>query len=188
MNVYGIPWIIGAKKGFPNFNEFSMQDVMKIARKLQVTRFNTNSPPNATNQMYVISVTNSLGIEFWNSYTNSHFNQVQVVVNDNLTMQMVLTNGTVLLADGVSLTRSMLFNSQINLNGWPSNAFLVPFATNFTPLYDSAYSFPFVQFYNVAANPNPTFQPTTPAFPPLPQILLKVTNHLQAFIWIISCH
>ena len=53
VNVYGVPWIIGAKKGFPNFNEFSMQDVVKVTRKLQVTRLNTNSPPNATNQMYV---------------------------------------------------------------------------------------------------------------------------------------
>ena len=182
VNVYGVPWIIGAKKGFPNFNEFSMQDVVKVTRKLQVTRLTTNSPPNATNQMYVISVTNSLGVEFWNSYTNNYSNEVQVVVNDNLTMQMALANGTVLLADGVSLTRSMLFNSQINLNGWSSNAFLVPFATNFMFLADSAYSFPYVQFYNVARNPNPVFQSTTPAFPPLPQILLEVTNHLQAFI------
>ena len=69
-----MPWIIGAKKGFPNFNEFSMQDVVKVTRKLQVTRLTTNSPPNATNQMYVISVTNSLGVEFWNSYTNGYTN------------------------------------------------------------------------------------------------------------------
>jgi hypothetical protein len=182
VNVYGVPWIIGAKKGFPNFNEFSMQDVMKVARKLQVTRPDTNSLPNATNQMYVFSVTNSLGVEFWNSYTNSYSNQVQVVVNDNLTMQLAFTNGTVLLADSFPLTRSVLFDSQMSFNVWPSNAFLVPFATNFTILPDSAYSFPFTQFYNVAGNPNPTFQATAPAFAPLPQILLEVTNHLQAFI------
>jgi hypothetical protein len=180
VNVYGVPWIIGAKKSCPNFNEFSMQDVVKIARKLQVTRPNTNSPPNATNQLYVVSVTNSMGVEFWNSYTNSYSNQVQMVVNDNLTMQMALTNGTVLFADGLPLSRSALFNSQMSFNVWPSNAFLVPFATNFTILPDSAYFFPFAQFYNVADNP--PYQTTTPAFPPLPQILLEVTNHLQAFI------
>ena len=182
VNVYGVPWIIGAKKGFPNFNEFSMQDLVKVTRKLQVSRLTTNSPPNATNQLYVISVTNSMGVEFWNSYTNSYSNQVQVVVNDKLTMQMALTNGTILFADSLPLSRSVLFNSQMSFNIWPSNAFLIPFATNFTILPDSAYSFPYAQFYNVAANPNPTFPPTTPAFPPLPQILLKVTNHLQAFI------
>ena len=26
INVYGVPWIIGAKKGFPNFNKFAMQE------------------------------------------------------------------------------------------------------------------------------------------------------------------
>ena len=94
-----MPWIIGAKKGFPNFNEFSMQDVVKVTRKLQVIRLTTNSPPNITNQMYVISVTNSLGVEFWNSYTNGYTNllqNVQVVVNDNPSMQMTLTNGALL--------------------------------------------------------------------------------------------
>jgi hypothetical protein len=176
VNVYGVPWIIGAKKGFPNFNEFSMQDVVQIFRKLQITRLNTNSPPNATNQLYVFSVTNSLGVEFWNSYTNSYTNQVQVVVNDNLTMQMALTNGTLLLADSFPLTRSVLFSSQMSFNVWPSNMFLVPFATNFPFLVNSAYSFPFTQFYNVAGNP--PYQATTPAFLPLPQILLEVTNHL----------
>jgi hypothetical protein len=187
-NVYGVPWIIGAKKGFPNFNEFSMQDVVKVTRKLQVTRPNTNSPPNTTNQMYVISITNSMGVEFWNSYTNGYTNlaqQVQVVVNDNLTMQMLLTNAgttTVLNADGFPLTRSLTFNPSISLNIWPSNAFLVPFVTNFMFLADSAYSFPYSDFYYVGDNPNPTFQATTPNFAPLPQILLQVTNHLQAFI------
>ena len=106
-----------------------------------------------------------------------------MVVNDNLTMQMALTNGTtVLLADSFPLTRSMLFNPLTSFNGWPSNAFLVPFATNFPFLPDSAYSFPFTDFYYVGDNPNPTFQATTPTFAPLPQILLEVTNHLQAFI------
>ena len=40
--------------------------------------------------MYLFGITNSLGVEFWNSYTNGYSNQVQVVVNDNLTMQMTI--------------------------------------------------------------------------------------------------
>jgi hypothetical protein len=102
------------------------------------------------------------------------------VVNDNLTMQMALTNGTVLIADTFPLTRSVLFNPSISFNGWPSNAFLVPFATNFPFLAASAYSSPFTQFYNVAVNP--PYQPTIPNFAPLPQMVLQVTNHLQAFV------
>ena len=40
-NVYGVPWIIGAKKGFPNFNEFEMENIFQLTRKLQLTRPNT---------------------------------------------------------------------------------------------------------------------------------------------------
>jgi hypothetical protein len=184
-NVWGVPWIIGAKKGLPNFNEFSMQDVVKVTRKLQVTRPNTNSLPTITNQMYVVSVTNSMGVEFWNSYTNGYTNtlqQMQVVVNDNLSMRMELTNGNVLFADGKTMSQNIPLGARIDFNVWPASAFLIPYGTNFTILPDSAYSFPFTQFYNVAGNPNPTFQATTPTFAPLPQILLQVTNYLQAFI------
>jgi hypothetical protein len=183
-NVYGVPWIIGAKKGFPNFNEFSMQDVVKVTRKLQVTRLTTNSLPNATNQMYVVSITNSMGVEFWNSYTNGYTNNtspnIQVVVNDNLTMQMTLTNGTVVLANTFPLSGGVNFNPSTSLNIWPANAFMVPFVTNFVFLADSAYSSPYVQFNNVANNP--PYQGTMPNFVPLPQLLLQVTNHLQAFV------
>jgi hypothetical protein len=184
-NVWGVPWIIGAKKGFPNFNEFSMQDVVKVTRKLQVTRPNTNSLPNATNQMYLFSITNSMGVEFWNSYTNGYTNTLQpmqVVVNDTLSMRMELTNGTVLFANGTTLDQNYLLRAQTNFNVWPGGAFLIPYATNFTILPDSAYLFSPAQFYFVGGNPNPTFQATAPAFPPLPQILLEVTNRLQAFI------
>jgi hypothetical protein len=33
--VYGVPVIIGAKKAFPNFNEFAMQTLVQVTRKLQ---------------------------------------------------------------------------------------------------------------------------------------------------------
>ncbi|HKI69843.1 MAG TPA: hypothetical protein VKA67_09665, partial [Verrucomicrobiae bacterium] len=38
INVYGVPWVIGAKKGFPNFNEFALQSVSQITRKLEFTK------------------------------------------------------------------------------------------------------------------------------------------------------
>jgi hypothetical protein len=161
VNVYDVPWIIGAKKGFPNFNEFSMQDVVQVTRKLQVTRPTTNSPPNATNQMYVFSITNYLGTEFWNSYTNGYSNAVQAVVRDNLMMQMSLTNGQVLFADSFPLSRSVSFNPATSFNIWPSNAFLIPLATNFTFLADSAFQFSPPAFYYVGNSLSPSFQSTS---------------------------
>src|SRR5207249_1816287 len=37
-NVYGVPWVIGAKKGFPNFNEFSLETAVQVSRKLELRR------------------------------------------------------------------------------------------------------------------------------------------------------
>ena len=33
LNIYGIPYVIGARKGFPNFNQFTMESVSYITRK-----------------------------------------------------------------------------------------------------------------------------------------------------------
>ena len=33
VNVYGVPWIVGAKKGFPSFNAFSMENIFSLTRK-----------------------------------------------------------------------------------------------------------------------------------------------------------
>ena len=38
--VYGVPWILGAKKGLPNFNQFYMVNAAQVVRKLQVVRPN----------------------------------------------------------------------------------------------------------------------------------------------------
>jgi hypothetical protein len=67
VNVYGVPWIIGVKKGFPNFNEFAMESAFQLTRKLQVTRSSTNqtiAPVSSyqVNQMFNLSVTNQLGV------------------------------------------------------------------------------------------------------------------------------
>jgi hypothetical protein len=91
VNVYGVPWIIGAKKGFPNFNKFSLQDVVQITRKLQIFKKGTILGP--TNQMYIFSISNSIGMDCWNSYSNWYPNSVQVVANDNLYMNLSYDSG-----------------------------------------------------------------------------------------------
>ncbi|MBU6409374.1 MAG: hypothetical protein KGR98_03205, partial [Verrucomicrobia bacterium] len=45
-NVYGVPWIVGAKKGYPNFNKFQLQTIFSMTRKLQYTR--TTAGPRIT--------------------------------------------------------------------------------------------------------------------------------------------
>lgn len=67
-NTNGIPLVVGVKKGFPNFNEFTMWSEFLATRKLEITRLATNLPPNSTNLMYTLGISNRLGIELWNSY------------------------------------------------------------------------------------------------------------------------
>ena len=48
--VYNIPLVIGAKKGFPNFNEFAMQTLVQVTRKLQFTRKHGHEHPDQRNR------------------------------------------------------------------------------------------------------------------------------------------
>jgi hypothetical protein len=67
--VYGIPFLIGAKKGYPNFNELMVETTAQIERKAEVVKENVALPfPRYTNQMYVLGVSNIVGLEAWNSY------------------------------------------------------------------------------------------------------------------------
>ncbi|HVU27890.1 MAG TPA: hypothetical protein VHG71_09165 [Verrucomicrobiae bacterium] len=147
LNVYGAPWIIGAKKSFPNFNEFSLESIVGMTRRLQVTRTATNQPPPTpvnfanfhTNQMYTMVVTNSLGVECWNSYNDTYSNNVRIVVRDNLIMTM--TND-----DGMFTTTNLIINNAVTPLFWPgsapwyadnpnSNSFDIPLFVNIpTPL------------------------------------------------------
>ncbi|HEX4646621.1 MAG TPA: hypothetical protein VH598_13540, partial [Verrucomicrobiae bacterium] len=91
-NIYGVPWIIGAKKGLPNFNEFSTQVAAQITRKLEIVKPSIGAPRFSwkTNQMYVIGISNSFGVEAWNSYSNVYARAVDIIAANELSM--VLTN------------------------------------------------------------------------------------------------
>src|ERR1017187_8688625 len=56
VNVYGVPWIIGAKKDLPGFNQFHLISSAQVTRKLQVSRPTVGALISSftTNQMYVI--------------------------------------------------------------------------------------------------------------------------------------
>ncbi len=93
-NVWGVPWIIGAKKGFPNFNAFEWQSSVFIERELQFTRDKADPEPAGstfpytriyqTNQMYIVGISNLFGSEDWNSYQAAFSNSVTIVAQDTL--------------------------------------------------------------------------------------------------------
>ncbi len=130
-NVYGVPWVIGARKGLPNFNEFAFQSVFQITRKLQITRDRLGADPSTfqTNQMYLLSISNVLGAEVWNSSTRSDYTRpVEVIVAND--MNLSLTN-----SDGLRLKwplggTAFFVSGYTNLSAWPAGAFVVPLLTN----------------------------------------------------------
>ena len=76
VNIFGQPWVVGAKKGWPNFNEFSIESFIQITRKLGIFKeapgiavtTNLVDLGRHTQQIFMLGISNSFGIEAWNSY------------------------------------------------------------------------------------------------------------------------
>ncbi len=98
VNVYGVPWNIGAKKGFPNFNEFAMSSPFQLARKLEIERVSTTQRGmhGVMRMKHLVSLTNVLGIELWHSYTwpGNNLNTTNSFVVSLLTNIAVLPQST----------------------------------------------------------------------------------------------
>ena len=192
-NVYGVPWIIGAKKGFPNFNAFSVESAFQLVRKLEFIR-DTNAMPQPditwTNQMYLMNVTNFFALSCWNSYQSNYPGPVDILVR--CSSSMMLTNDNNMFPYGFGT--NFLFATEIapNWPGWNgvlktlSPSFVVPLNTSVLALTNAMY------VYN---EPNPPksamlfpFLGENPSYfldsgiRPLPHFWLLMTNRLQVAI------
>ncbi len=179
--IYNVPLVIGAKKGFPNFNEFAMQNVFQITRKLQVTR-NSTSPtlgrPINTNMMYVLGVSNALGMELWNSYASNYTRPVDIYVTNS--MYGALTNSDrgvfriwpTNVPSGNRLTTTIWPANR--LQGRPNASLVVPLNTNIVIEPQSIYNLTSHSFQPVAAG----FVATGAGFPQ-PLWGLNITNRVQ---------
>ena len=67
---YELPMIVGAKKGYPNFNEYVVQTSVHVSRKLELVKARLNAVPTQTNHMFIMGISNAFAIEAWYSYTN----------------------------------------------------------------------------------------------------------------------
>jgi hypothetical protein len=148
-NLYGVPWIIGARKGFPNFNESVVESIVGMTRRLQFTRDITGATPNqqlpitGTNQMYMMSLNTSGGLDFWNSYSNKLSDNVTVDWRI-LSLEYITNNDAPGIVYSVPQSPVGFFASNsISFTGWQgttpwtggqpnANSFYVP--VNFTAL------------------------------------------------------
>jgi hypothetical protein len=184
VNVYGVPWIIGAKKGLPNFNQFYLINAAQVTRKLQIKRSSLD-PATAvytTNQMYDLSISNNLGITFWNSYNADYPRPLTIYVHDVVTE--VLSNSTLPVW-------SFRFDiNGVRENAWPGSKWS-GVAPNATPQTSSLVNANWSANYlpdsicYVAQNTPLSFPLntwTSPGLAQFPQVDLVITNRLQAFI------
>ncbi len=130
-NIWGIPWIIGARKGLPNFNEYSFNTLYQMTRKLEVLR-QSNSLPYLTNEMYIIGITNLFGCEQWNPYSQPFIRQVEYRFT-NIVEITILTNSTTsILTTNTGATNYFPTQTNLIMTGFnPSKAmfgnFYLPF-------------------------------------------------------------
>ncbi len=199
MNIYGIPWIIGAKKGLPNFNQVSLESFTGLTRRVQLVKPFVGAGRTTwhTNVQYVLSISNALVVEAWNSYSNDYTRPVAIAVADALTTTLSNQFGVIpiTIQGGGTITNPQVatpgLTFPITVNDWPGigfnltsgnlpNTFRYPLltSTNFIPsgIYRTAPA-PIGQFVQVN-NPEGTGFDTTTGYP-LPQFYLSMTNRVR---------
>ncbi len=159
--VSGIPLVIGAKQGFPNFNEFSMETQVMVKRLLEFRRAPSdlnNGPVNQTNQMYVVGISNSFGLEAWNSYLTAFPRPLRLLTSTFITA--VLTNETGVIFSNTAVQGASLVIETNTWNGWTTVS-LVP-ASMVLP-FGNTNSFSFLT-NSTYVNQPPWLMPQTHAF------------------------
>ncbi len=148
VNVYGVPWVVGAKTGLPNFNEISMHSLFEVTRKMQITRPSLGAPASQwrTNIMYVAGVSNAIGVEAWNSYHNDFTNPVLIRVSGYVRMALTNEFGVPLSSSGPLTNDFIPIVGISNVTVWPGmsswpnpKSFVIPVLTNISFLPESVY-------------------------------------------------
>jgi lipoprotein-anchoring transpeptidase ErfK/SrfK len=151
-NTNGIPVVIGAKKGLPNFNEYSLRSDLLVSRKLNLIRLNTNAPTpfniDQTNQMYVLGLSNMFAVEAWNPY-NARYNRPWQIRGSNVVTVMITNDLGLLYITNYVITYG---TNGANWPGWDGTStnggcFKVPLYSMNTVLANSAYHFRSNRFY-----------------------------------------
>ena len=201
-NFYGVPWVIGARKGFPAFNQVEMQSVSQITRKMKVSKPSSLAPYKQFEftQLYLVGVSNVIGVSLWNSYQTNYPRAVYIQADG--TLSMLLTNDLGLLSPTVGAVAQLgginpAPNGSVSLPatqwqgaGWVPGSqrppqvasFQVPLFTNYVFLPDLAYQQSPQRF--VIPPPNTSLNwPNAPGFYPQPQWGLNITNRIRCMIF-----
>ncbi|MGV3771502.1 MAG: hypothetical protein ACO1QB_01280 [Verrucomicrobiales bacterium] len=186
--LYGQPLVIGAKKGHPNFNEFSVESVVQVSRKMELVKNTQTGPAVATNQMFIVNIDNLWGIEGWNSYARDY--NRDVTISADISSLIVLSNVTrftsIPLRYGTNyastnLTVSRWPGTGTNMNLGVAGNFQVPIYSPEPLLRDAVYVTNRGNDYFI------TNAATASLFQPIiepPQMQLYTTNRIR--YWVVD--
>ena len=206
-NVWGIPWVISARKGLPSFNEFGVLTTLEMTRKLEINKGAPGAPPAnwRTNQMVTLSVSNLCGLEFWNPYAGDYPREVQIhtLVDRSLVITnrrpSTLVSNRVLIPTRITIPtrRVQRLSPGVDSMNWPGGGFKVPFYHNESSLFLPAGSGGGMvrapsAVYNHAmgilipvtgdlTDDVASFFPDQPGFP-MESLGLAMTNRVRAFM------
>ncbi|MCC7374114.1 MAG: hypothetical protein IT581_05635 [Verrucomicrobiales bacterium] len=172
--IAGIPVVIGAKKGYPNFNEFFTRSVVTMGRKLELVKKAPAARPSFTNQLYTIGISNVFGLEFWNSYTQAFGRQLEL--RARLEIEIVLSNDVKVIQ---TYKTTINHSSVIQPDQWQGGQFQIPIRTNILFVPTSLYQVRNGGLVPLQNNRLEPFFESAVGFP-LPTLRLNVTNRLQA--------
>lgn len=178
VNVYGLPWVVGVKKGFPNFNEFHLQSSVQVTRRLQGEKRNAADTAPIIRQAYELGISNFFGLEAWNSYTSTFPADLELRITNRATV--ALTSGNLPVTAAAPLINapwSLPYQTNIIISAgfWAGQQFRTPLSNLVVSLPDSQFHFLAPNFRpiqtNVALEPTVGF--------PVPDWKLYVTNRVQ---------
>ena len=182
-NVKGVPWIVAAKKGLPNFNEFGVLTSLELTRKLEINKTRANAPASLwqTNQMMVLSISNLFGVESWNSYTQSYPRPLQVQAMVECSLAITNERGQILVSNQVNMLPPL---TSIPANTWSNRQFQLPLYTNYTPVLSAAYNHMLGQLVPVVVDGRNDLAGFFPdrGFP-VGQIGVAMTNHVRCVMF-----
>lgn len=172
--VYDVPFLIGAKKGFPNFNEYAMLNVAQVSRRAEVVkRTLADRAPWQTNLSYLVTVSNHFGMEFWNSYSNAFPRPLRLRVQGDV--RMMMTNSEVVA--GSLWANRYPYAYDTTVTPWTGKEFKVPVARDTFFLPEAAYV-PLPRPQLLPGGTNTLFQRGLGFY--VPQLELLVSNRFFA--------
>ncbi|MCX7872307.1 MAG: hypothetical protein N2487_03375, partial [Verrucomicrobiae bacterium] len=150
MFIYNIPPIVGARKGYPNFNELTVKTYVQVERKLAFIKVAGTTRTFTTNQMYIVGISNSFGLEFWNSYSRPFPRPLRLFIACSSTVVLTNENGAILFSNVFGTNFGPY---TIPANTWAGGTFKLTPNNNLVVMNDSIFFNNPPRFMDISPNP-----------------------------------